>query len=187
MAEMAEDPRRSAERRRALGLLAASPDGCTAAILLAHGFKSDRLVELINAGLASVSTEPRGRKRPGDASYSGANNGRRQAGARSSQGVAMTATMSSLVLRRASASRLSGEWSDDDFDVLCDGVVVGRIMKRPLCQLACRGCGRWPLAITRIARRRTYARGSDVIVRQELAAGVNHFYWKMRPASARAT
>jgi hypothetical protein len=37
MAEMAEDPRRSAERRRALELLAASPDGCTAAILLAHG------------------------------------------------------------------------------------------------------------------------------------------------------
>ena len=53
MAEMAEDPRRSAERRR----LAASPDGCTAAILLAHGFKSYRLVELINAGLASVTTE----------------------------------------------------------------------------------------------------------------------------------
>ena len=34
-----------------------------------------------------------------------------------------------LVPKRASASRLSGEWSDDDFDVLCDGVVVGRIMK----------------------------------------------------------
>ena len=57
MAEMAEDPRRSAERRRALELLAASPDGCTAAIRLAHGFKSDRLVELINARLASVTTE----------------------------------------------------------------------------------------------------------------------------------
>ena len=57
MAEMAEGPRRNAERRRALELLAASPDGCTAAILLAHGFKSDRLVELINAGLASVTTE----------------------------------------------------------------------------------------------------------------------------------
>src|SRR6516164_7551167 len=57
MAEMAEGPRRNAERRRALELLAASSDGCTAAILLAHGFKSDRLVELINAGLASVTTE----------------------------------------------------------------------------------------------------------------------------------
>ena len=34
-----------------------------------------------------------------------------------------------LVLKRASASCLSGEWSDDDYDVLADGVVVGRIMK----------------------------------------------------------
>src|SRR5215471_17179216 len=34
-----------------------------------------------------------------------------------------------LVLKRASASRLSGEWSDDDYDVLADGIVVGRIMK----------------------------------------------------------
>ena len=37
--------------------------------------------------------------------------------------------MSSLILKRASASRRSGEWSDDDYDVLADGVVVGRIMK----------------------------------------------------------
>ena len=34
-----------------------------------------------------------------------------------------------LVLKRASASRLSGEWNDDDYDVLAEGVVVGRIMK----------------------------------------------------------
>src|SRR5215468_2063506 len=34
-----------------------------------------------------------------------------------------------LVLKRASASRSSGEWSDDDYDVLAGGVVVGRIMK----------------------------------------------------------
>jgi hypothetical protein len=34
-----------------------------------------------------------------------------------------------LTLKRASASRLSGEWNDDDFDVLADGVVVGPIMK----------------------------------------------------------
>jgi hypothetical protein len=32
-----------------------------------------------------------------------------------------------LILKRASASRPSGEWNDDDFDVLADGVVVGRI------------------------------------------------------------
>jgi len=34
-----------------------------------------------------------------------------------------------LVLKRASASRLSGEWNDDDYDVLAEGVIVGRIMK----------------------------------------------------------
>jgi hypothetical protein len=34
--------------------------------------------------------------------------------------------VTSLLLKRASASRSSGEWNDDDFDVLADGVVVGR-------------------------------------------------------------
>jgi hypothetical protein len=37
--------------------------------------------------------------------------------------------MSSLILKRAAASRPSGEWNQDDFDVLADSVVVGRIMK----------------------------------------------------------
>jgi len=36
---------------------------------------------------------------------------------------------SQLILKRASASRPSGEWSEDDFDVLKDGAVVGRIFK----------------------------------------------------------
>jgi hypothetical protein len=34
-----------------------------------------------------------------------------------------------LILKRASASCPSGECNDDDFDVLADGAVVGRIMK----------------------------------------------------------
>ena len=34
-----------------------------------------------------------------------------------------------LILKRAAANRPSGDWNDDDFDVLADGVVVGRIMK----------------------------------------------------------
>jgi hypothetical protein len=34
-----------------------------------------------------------------------------------------------LTLKRASTSRPSGEWNDDDFDVLAEGVVVGRIMR----------------------------------------------------------
>jgi hypothetical protein len=32
-----------------------------------------------------------------------------------------------LILKRASANRSSGEWNDDDFDVLADGEIVGRI------------------------------------------------------------
>ena len=34
-----------------------------------------------------------------------------------------------LIPKRASVSRPSGEWSDDDFDVLANGEVVGRIFK----------------------------------------------------------
>jgi hypothetical protein len=34
-----------------------SRDGCTEAIMLAHGFSIDMMVEIINAGLASASTE----------------------------------------------------------------------------------------------------------------------------------
>jgi len=32
-----------------------------------------------------------------------------------------------LILKRAPASRPSGDWNDDDFDVLADGEIVGRI------------------------------------------------------------
>jgi hypothetical protein len=34
-----------------------------------------------------------------------------------------------LILKRASASRHSGQWNEDDFDVLAEGAVVGRIFK----------------------------------------------------------
>ena len=37
--------------------------------------------------------------------------------------------MAVLLLNRASTSRSPGEWNEDDFDVLADGVVVGRILK----------------------------------------------------------
>ena len=32
-----------------------------------------------------------------------------------------------LILKRGSASRSSGQWRDDDYDLLENGVVVGRI------------------------------------------------------------
>jgi hypothetical protein len=34
-----------------------------------------------------------------------------------------------LILKHASASRPSGKWSEDDYDVLADGIFVGRIMR----------------------------------------------------------
>jgi hypothetical protein len=37
--------------------------------------------------------------------------------------------VSTLILKRASASRPSGQWNDDDFDVLADSAVVGRILQ----------------------------------------------------------
>jgi hypothetical protein len=46
----------SADRRRALRLLAGSPHGCTEAIMLAHGFPPKMLADLIGDGLAT--TEP---------------------------------------------------------------------------------------------------------------------------------
>jgi phage portal protein BeeE len=40
------------ERRRALQLLARSPNGCTEALMLAHGFESAMLSDLVLNGLA---------------------------------------------------------------------------------------------------------------------------------------
>ena len=48
------------------------------------------------------------------------------------EGAGSTSTsMTPLILKRASASRSSGQWIDDDYDVLENGVVVGRIMLSP--------------------------------------------------------
>jgi hypothetical protein len=45
------------DRRRALELLAASPDGCTEALMLAHGFTVELLVDLCIAELAIATPE----------------------------------------------------------------------------------------------------------------------------------
>jgi hypothetical protein len=45
------------DRRRALELLAASRDGCTEAIMLAHGFTVELMVDLCIAGLAIATVE----------------------------------------------------------------------------------------------------------------------------------
>jgi len=45
------------DRRRALELLSGSHDGCTEAVLLAHGFTVPLLVELVSTGLATAKVE----------------------------------------------------------------------------------------------------------------------------------
>ena len=47
----------TATRNRALRLLAENPDGCTDAVMLAHGFALELLNELIGTGLATASRE----------------------------------------------------------------------------------------------------------------------------------
>jgi hypothetical protein len=79
----------------------------------------------------------------------------------------MRAVESPLILKRASASRPSGEWNDDDFDVLADGAVVGRIFKGHASPRLRRA--REPHADAWL---RSDARGRDGGVREELAAGL---------------
>jgi hypothetical protein len=45
------------DRRRALELLASCRDGCTEAMMVAHGFTVPQMVELVRAGLATATAE----------------------------------------------------------------------------------------------------------------------------------
>jgi hypothetical protein len=45
------------DRRRALELLASSRNGATEAIMIAHGFIVEQIVELVRAGFATATTE----------------------------------------------------------------------------------------------------------------------------------
>jgi hypothetical protein len=94
-----------------------------------------------------------------------------------------------LILKHASASRPSGEWNEDDFDVIADGFVVGRIFKvnaapvgEPWMWTRLRASRR-PHGNARLCRD---ARGRNGGIRQELAAGVNHKtpiqFWSKLPA-----
>ena len=50
--------------------------------------------------------------------------------------------MTSLILKRASASRISGQGKDEEYDVIADGKVVGRILQentRPRSELSSHG------------------------------------------------
>jgi hypothetical protein len=58
-----------------------------------------------------------------------------------------------LILQRASVSRPSGQWRDDDCDVLENGVVVGRILNVPVAPEVAPGCGRVATTATYAALR----------------------------------
>src|SRR5260221_13921213 len=60
--------------------------------------------------------------------------------------------VTSLMLKRASASRPSGEWNDEDFDVLADGAVVGRIFKVHAAPVGAPWCGRSDIRSTACPR-----------------------------------
>ncbi len=58
--EMPNKPRKrhpNPDRRRALELLAASRDGCAEAIMRAHGFTIEQMVDLVRTGLATATPE----------------------------------------------------------------------------------------------------------------------------------
>jgi hypothetical protein len=61
----------------------------------------------------------------------------------------MASPVARLLLKRASASRSSGEWKDEDYDVLADGKVVGRILD-PVGSRFGPPELRWPSSITSI-------------------------------------
>jgi hypothetical protein len=50
-------PDHPADWRRALELLASSPEGATEALLMAHGFESTVIAGLVESGLATLTTE----------------------------------------------------------------------------------------------------------------------------------
>ena len=51
-------PDHSDEWRRALGVLASSPEGATEALLFAHGFMYKAITGLVDSGLATSTMEP---------------------------------------------------------------------------------------------------------------------------------
>ena len=71
-----------ATRRRALELLAGSRDGVPEALMLAHGFSVELLVELVHAGLATAKRWTHGRRPTPGRGYPRADHGRRSARAR---------------------------------------------------------------------------------------------------------
>jgi hypothetical protein len=80
-----------------------------------------------------------------------------------------------LILKRASVSRPSGEWNDDDYDVLADGVVVGRITKAAAAPQGKRWL--WTLAFWH-HEDRTPTRGYELTLEAAMAAFAKSWWRK---------
>ena len=72
--------------------------------------------------------------------------------------MALKGVRQALILKHASASRSSGQWNDDYFDVFANGIVVGRIFKSNASPVGHRGCGRWSSGTLWIEYQRTAMR-----------------------------
>jgi hypothetical protein len=109
-------PRHSAEARRALQMLADSPTGCTASVMLARGFMPKLITGLIKAKLATAELKSM------------------KAGAklivvrqiRITDAGRVAAGTIKLTPRRAQGHR-PGNWGPDDYDVLDGTREIGRI------------------------------------------------------------
>jgi hypothetical protein len=66
-----------------------------------------------------------------------------------------TVSRSSCLLIWSRTDRTAQGWGEDDYDVLADGVVVGRIVKAQRRLWASPGCGQCSSATSRTARQRT--------------------------------
>jgi hypothetical protein len=80
-------------------------------------------------------------------------------------------SMPSLILKRASISRPAGEWNDDDFDVLADGAVAGRIFHAAASPVDVDPSVWAPRRPHTDPRLRGDARGRDGSVREKLGNG----------------
>ena len=73
-----------------------------------------------------------------------------------------------LILKRASVSRPSGEWNDDDYDVLANGEVVGRIFKANAAPVG--SPWMWTLTFPHHAPHALLMAADEAVERRDLAA-----------------
>jgi hypothetical protein len=91
--------------------------------------------------------------------------------------MAITGSMTApLILKRASASRSSGQWSDEDYDVLADGKVIGRIYERGSAHEPPEL--RWFWSITEIAAAVPNVTNGHAATREEAMAKFRHGWTK---------